>query len=65
MRRRLQRVFPLVLLLTLVFIGAAPAQRRSQEERLAALEAKLAEMETAQDNAISRLDQMRLDLDNT
>ena len=65
MRSRLVRVLPLILLTVIVSPAAAPAQRASQEDRIAALEARLAGLETAQDTALRRLDQMRLDLDNT
>jgi len=65
MRRLRQCAFPVVLILTLSLLGAAPAQRRTQEERIAALEAMLMDIQTAQGASLGRLDQMRLDLDNT
>jgi len=55
----------LVLLSVLVLVAAAPAQRASQEDRITALESKLAGLETTQDGVLRSLDQMRLDLDNT
>ncbi|MCH7825190.1 MAG: tetratricopeptide repeat protein [Acidobacteria bacterium] len=65
MRSQLVRVLPLILLSAIVFAAAAPAQRPSQEDRIRALESKLAALETAQNNALNRLDQMRLNLGNT
>ncbi len=65
MRNQLVRVLPLILLSAIVFAAAAPAQRASQEDRISALESKLAGLETAQNNVLNRLDQMLLDLDNT
>ena len=65
MRPQLERTLPLLLLSAMVFIGAAPAQRASQEDRIIALETQLAGVEAAQESALRRIDQMRLDLDNT
>ncbi len=65
MRSQLVRVLPLILLSAIVFAAAATAQRASQEDRIRALESKLAGLESAQNNALNQFDQMRLDLDNT
>ena len=65
MRIDLERVaFPLVLA-SLLVAGASPAQRSTQENRLAALEAQVADLKVSQDTALSRLNQVRLDLNNT
>ena len=53
------------LLLALILLGAAPAQRATQESRIGALETKLNDIEAGQEAARRQLDQMRLDLDNT
>jgi tol-pal system protein YbgF len=55
----------MLLLSSLVLAGAAPWQRRTPEERLAALEARLDALQQSQDEVRGRLEQMRLDLDNT
>jgi len=65
MPRQLQRVVPVILLATIVLVGAAPFQRGSQEERLAALEARLAGVEAAHESTLAVINQMRLDIDNT
>jgi tol-pal system protein YbgF len=65
MRRQLERFVLVILVSAVVLVGAAPFQRGSQEERIAALESRLADMETAQENTLGRLNQMRLDFDNT
>ncbi len=54
-----------ILILALFLVGAAPSQRTTQESRIAALETTLTDIEAAQDGVRRRLDQMRLDLDNT
>lgn len=64
MRSQLVRVLPVILLSAVVFVAAAPTQRASQEDRISGLESKLAALETAQNNALNQLTQMRLDLDN-
>ena len=65
MPSQLLRVSPLILLLVIVFAESAPAQLDSQQDRITALESKLTALEAAQINALNRLDQMWLDLDNT
>lgn len=65
MPTRLQRAVPSIVLTTLVLVGASPLQRGSQESRIVALESQLEGIKTTQDAALGRLDQMRLDLDNT
>ncbi len=65
MRPRLERILPLILLSGIVFAGASPPQRRSQEERIADLETRLAGIEASQETVLRRIDQMRLDVDNT
>jgi len=58
MPRQLQRVVPVILLATIVLVGAAPFQRGSQEARLAGVEA-------AHESTLAVINQMRLDIDNT
>ena len=65
MRRQLKRAVPLILLAAIVLVGATPLQRGSQEDRITALETRLAGIEGAQENVLRRIDQMRLDVDNT
>lgn len=64
MRSQLVRVLPVILLSAVVFAAATPAQRASQEDRISDLESKLTALETAQNNALNQLNQMRLNLDN-
>lgn len=64
MRSRLRRVLPLILMSVFVLTAAAPAQRASQEDRISALESKLAGLETAHNSALNSLGQTRLDLEN-
>jgi len=64
MRPQLERVVLATLLGALVLAGAAPAQRLSQEERISALETRLAGIEAAQESVLGQVNQMRLDVDN-
>ena len=54
-----------ILILALILVGAAPAQRTTQESRIAALETTLTDIAAAQEGTRRQLDQMHLDLDNT
>lgn len=65
MRRQLKHVVPLILLAAIVLVGATPLQRSSQEDRIIALESRLAGIEGAQESILRRINQMRLDVDNT
>lgn len=64
MRRQLERAVPLILLAAIVLVGATPLQRGSPEDRITALETRLAGIEGAQERILRRIDQMRLDVDN-
>jgi tol-pal system protein YbgF len=55
----------LILISAIVLVGATPLQRGSQEERITAVETRLAGIEAAQESALRRIDQMRLDVENT
>ena len=65
MRLQMQRALPAIALVTLVGLGATPPQDTNQESRLAMLEARFADLESRHDDVLGRLEQLRLDLDNT
>lgn len=65
MQRQLERLVLVVLVGAIVLLGAAPFQRTAQQDRISALETRLAGLEAAQERALARINQMRLDVDNT
>ncbi len=65
MRIQLERALLLTLLCAIALMGAMPSQRSSPEQRITALETALAGIEQTQETTLRRLDQIRLDVDNT
>lgn len=65
MRPLSERSVMVLLTSAIVLVGASPFQPAAPQDRVAALEARLAELESAQEGTAGRINQLRLDLNNT